>query len=85
MKSIKKRLSLGIYAKKILLWTLPIVLVQTVFLMLFLSSKSGYELAGSGVLISAMLDGIGKSLILSVFSGLIFDLLEKRDEKRADQ
>ncbi len=84
MKFTKKRPSLGVYAKRILLWTLPIVLVQAVFLVLFLFSKSGYELASAGVLISAMLDGIGKSLVLSVFSCFIFDLLEKRDGKRTD-
>ena len=84
MKLMKKRFSLGIYAKKLLLWTLPIVLVQVILLVLFLFTKSGYELAGSGVLISAMLDGIGKSLVLSVFSCFIFDLLEKRDGKRTD-
>ena len=84
MKFTKKRPSLGVYAKRILLWTLPIFLVQAVFLVLFLFSKSGYELASAGVLISAMLDGIGKSLVLSVFSCFIFDLLEKRDGKRTD-
>ena len=82
MDSRKKKFTLGTYAKRLLLWTLPIVLVQVIFFAIFLSVRSGYELAGAGVLISVMLDGIGKSLILSVFASLLLDLLEKRDGAR---
>lgn len=84
MRSMKKKIMLGVRAKRLLLWTLPLVLLQVVALTIFVLSQSSYELAGSGVLIAAMLDGIGKSLILSVFASLIFDLLEKRDERRTD-
>ena len=84
MNSEKKKFTLGVYAKKLLLWTLPIVLVQVIFFAIFLFVRSGYELAGAGVLISVMLDGIGKSLILSVFASLLLDLMEKRDWARGD-
>ena len=84
MDSRKKKFTLGTYAKRLLLWTLPIVLVQVIFFAIFLSVRSSYELAGAGVLISVMLDGIGKSLILSVFASLLLDLLEKRDGARGD-
>ena len=81
---MKKIIMLGARAGRLLLWTLPLILFQVMYMTLFVLSKTSYELAGSGVLIAAMLDGIGKSLILSVFASLIFDLLEKKDGKRAD-
>ncbi len=77
-----KNAKLSEYASRVLRWTLPIVLLQMIYFTLFVASRSGYELAGSGELISLMIEQIGKSLILSVYGSLIFDLIEKREKRK---
>lgn len=81
MKKQMRKITFGEYAGKLLLWTLPLVLIQLICFVIFLATKSSYELAGSGEIITLMIDQIGKSLMLSVFGSLIFDLIEKREKK----
>ena len=76
---MKKKVNISLCAQRLLLCTLPLVLIQMVYFSVFLLSKSKYELAGCGELILQMIEQIGKSLILSVFSALILDLLEKKE------
>ncbi len=72
---------LGAHAEKLLLITLPIVLIQAVFTTVFVAGKDTYEIAMNIDTISLMLDRIGLSLLLSILGSLFFDMLEKREKK----
>lgn len=72
---------LGAKAEKLLLITLPIVLIQAVSIIVFVAGKDTYEVAKNMDTISLMLDRIGLSLLLSILGSLFFDMLEKREKK----
>ena len=72
---------LGARAEKLLLITLPIVLIQALFTTVFVAGKDTYEIAMNTHMINLMLDRIGLSLLLSVLGSLFFDMLEKREKK----
>ena len=72
---------LGARAEKLLLITLPIVLVQALFTAVFVAGKHTYEIAVNIDTISLMLDRVGLSLLLSILGSLFFDMLEKREKK----
>ena len=72
---------LGARAEKLLLITLPIVLIQALFTTVFVAGKDTYEIAMNTDMINLMLDRIWLSLLLSVLGSLFFDMLEKREKK----
>lgn len=72
---------LGAHAEKLLLITLPIVLIQAVFTTVFVAGKDTYEIAMNIDTISLMLDRIGLSLLLSILGSLVFRHARKKREE----
>ena len=79
-KSIKYP-KLGRGAERLLLLTLPIVLLQAIYITVFVAGSNTYEIAKSVDAIRLMLERMGGSLLLSVLGSLFFDMLEKREKK----
>lgn len=72
---------LGARAEKLMLITLPLVLIQAVYTTGFVADQDTYELTRNIDMISLMLERLGLSLILAILGSLFFDMLEKREKK----
>ena len=71
---------LGARAKKLLVITLPLVLIQAVYTVAFAAGLDTYEMTASIDTIRLLLEQIGMSLMLSVVGSLFFDMVEKREK-----
>ncbi len=85
MEKRKKRLlkcpKLGRRAERLLLITLPVVLILAVYTAVYIADKDTYEIAAKMDTIYFMLDRLGMSLALSILGSLMFDMLDKREKK----
>lgn len=85
MEKRKKRLlkcpKLGRRAERLLLITLPVVLILAVYTAVYIADKDTYEIAAKMDTVYFMLDRLGMSLALSILGSLMFDMLDKREKK----
>ncbi len=72
---------LGQLAQRVLLITLPVVLVIAIYTAVYIAGKDTYEVAASFDTILFMLDRLEMSLMFSVMGSLLLDMLEKREKK----
>ena len=72
---------LGQLAQRVLLITLPVVLVIAIYTAVYIAGKDTYEVTASFDTILFMLDRLGMSLMFSVMGSLLLDMLEKREKK----
>ena len=68
-------------AERLLLITLPVVLILAVYTAVYIADKDTYEIAAKMDTVYFMLDRLGMSLALSILGSLMFDMLDKREQK----
>ncbi len=84
MEKKKRTYKLGCHAKRLLLITLPMIMVMLLAFIAILLPLEGGELIKREALILAFFDAVGRGIIFMGIGVILLDYMEKKEEKREE-